>query len=241
MTEEEWVEKYVIPNCFDHTINAAIPPGTPCSLGTKRDGKTLVKIGQWEEKQPRNIEDLFGESNIYKWTIKDGMLVVKVSFYVASDDEPATPKSGRGGKRKRRMSVQSEEEVVQSERGEESVFEDDASQLEGGDDLALEDDAAQLEAGDDLALDDDAAQLEGGDDLAPEHDAAQSDDHTTPSHHRRRRRLPMPHKLSTVHPDNADPLPEFNTGSVVKSEPGERNAPARRSHSAVPRRSNRAK
>ncbi|KAG6248588.1 hypothetical protein E4U49_008390 [Claviceps purpurea] len=139
----------------------------------------VVKIGQWEEKQPRNIEDLFGESNIYKWTIRDGLLVVNVSFYIASDDEPATPKSGRGGKRKRRMSVQSEEEVVQSERGEESVFEDDASQLEGGDDLALEEDAAQ------------------------------SDDHTTPSHHRRR--LPMPHKLSTVHPDNVDPLPEFNT------------------------------
>ncbi|KAG6313778.1 hypothetical protein E4U22_000649 [Claviceps purpurea] len=154
----------------------------------------VVKIGQWEEKQPRNIEDLFGESNIYKWTIRDGLLVVNVSFYIASDDEPATPKSGRGGKRKRRMSVQSEEEVVQSERGKESVFEDDASQLEGGDDLALEDDAAQLEA---------------GDDLASEHDAAQSDDHTTPSHHRRR--LPMPHKLSTVHPDNVDPLPEFNT------------------------------
>ncbi|KAG6152828.1 hypothetical protein E4U23_008263, partial [Claviceps purpurea] len=76
MTEGEWVEKYVIPNCFDQTTNAGIPPGTPCSLGAKRaKDKTLVKIGQWEEKQPRNIEDLFGESNIYKWTIRDGLLL----------------------------------------------------------------------------------------------------------------------------------------------------------------------
>ncbi|KAG6284353.1 hypothetical protein E4U09_007954 [Claviceps aff. purpurea] len=239
MTEGEWVEKYVIPNCSDPKMNLTIPPGTPCSLGAMRANKdkTVVKIGQWEEKEPRNIEDLFGERNIYKWKIRDGLLVVHVAFYMVSDDEPATPKSGRGGKRKRRMSIQSEEEVAQSERGEESVFEDDASQLEVGDDLALEDDVAQLEAGDDLALEDDAAQLEGGDDLALEHDAAQSEDHTTPS--RRRRRLPMPHKLSTVHPDNVDPPPEFNTGSVVKSEPGDRNA--RRSHSAVPRRSNRTK
>ncbi|KAG6259003.1 hypothetical protein E4U48_000549 [Claviceps purpurea] len=145
-----------------------------------------------------------------------------------SDDEPATPKSGRSGKRKRRVSVQSEEELVQSERGEESVL---------GDDLAEGDDAAQSEGGDDLAVEDDAAQLEGGDDSAVEDDASQSGDHTTPSYHRRR--LPMPHKLSTVHPDNVDPLPEFNTGPVVKSEPGEGNA--RRSHPAVQRRSKRFK
>ncbi|KAG6139271.1 hypothetical protein E4U28_003919 [Claviceps purpurea] len=139
-----------------------------------------------------------------------------------SDDEPATPKSGRSGKRKRRVSVQSEEELVQSERGEESVLGDDAAQSEGGDVLAVEDDAAQSE---------------GGDDSAVEDDASQSGDHTTPSYHRRR--LPMPHKLSTVHPDNVDPLPEFNTGPVVKSEPGEGNA--RRSHPAVQRRSKRFK
>ncbi|KAG6319634.1 hypothetical protein E4U44_006906 [Claviceps purpurea] len=247
MTEAEWVEKVVIPNCFDpdDPTNPPIPPGTPWALGSWRRSKekSLVKIGKWEQKDPRNIWDLFEKGNPYDWKIEHGLLVVHVSFYMPSDDEPATPKSGRSGKRKRRVSVQSEEELVQSERGEESVLGDDlaegddAAQSEGGDDLAVEDDAAQLEGGDDSAVEDDAAQSEGGDDSAVEDDASQSGDHTTPSHHRRR--LPMPHKLSTVHPDNVDPLPEFNTGPVVKSEPGEGNA--RRSHPAVQRRSKRFK
>ncbi|KAG6261445.1 hypothetical protein E4U47_008310 [Claviceps purpurea] len=217
MTEAEWVEKVVIPNCFDpdDPTNPPIPPGTPWALGSWRRSKekSLVKIGKWEQKDPRNIWDLFEKGNPYDWKIEHGLLVVHVSFYMPSDDEPATPKSGRSGKRKRRVSVQSEEELVQSERGEESVL------------------------GDDLAVGDDAAQSEGGDDSAVEDDASQSGDHTTPSYHRRR--LPMPHKLSTVHPDNVDPLPEFNTGPVVKSEPGEGNA--RRSHPAVQRRSKRFK
>ncbi|KAG6116191.1 hypothetical protein E4U12_001552 [Claviceps purpurea] len=202
MTEAEWVEKVVIPNCFDpeDPTNPPVPPGTPWALGSWRrpKDKSLVKIGKWEEKDPRNIWDLFEKGNPYDWKIEHDLLVVLVSFYMPSDDEPATPKSGRSGKRKRRVSVQSEEELVQSERGEESVL---------------------------------------GDDLAEEDDASQSEDHTTPSYHRRR--LPMPHKLSTVHPDNVDPLPEFNTGPVVKSEPGEGNA--RRSHPAVQRRSKRFK
>ncbi|KAG6258903.1 hypothetical protein E4U24_000381 [Claviceps purpurea] len=78
-----------------------------------------------------NIIDLFGKNSIYPWKIEDGRLVVHVSFYFADKDEPATPKSGRRGKRKRAPSVQSEDDAVQSEGFDEVQLEGDAAQVEG--------------------------------------------------------------------------------------------------------------
>ncbi|KAG6240658.1 hypothetical protein E4U25_007615 [Claviceps purpurea] len=80
-----------------------------------------------------NIIDLFGKNSIYPWKIEDGRLVVHVFFYLADEDEPATPKSGRRGKRKRAPSVQSEDDAVQSKGFDEVQLEGDAAQVEGDD------------------------------------------------------------------------------------------------------------
>ncbi|KAG5957329.1 hypothetical protein E4U57_001843 [Claviceps arundinis] len=77
---------------------------------------------QWEKSEPRNIIDLFGRDNIYRWKAVGDRIMVR-------DDEPATPKSGRSGKRKRRMSIQ-----VRGRGGT----------VGGGDKLAFEDEGCML-------------------------------------------------------------------------------------------------
>ncbi|KAG6185154.1 hypothetical protein E4U10_006131 [Claviceps purpurea] len=138
MTDEEWVKRYVVPNC--RTTATPIPSDAQWAIGSERqkDG-TLVLLAPRENPngEPQDIVELFSEKDVFggdkiesPWDIEKGRIVVHVSFYITSEHVPATPKSGRSGKRKRppTPSVDSEDDEAQVEETEE--LEDDIGQSE---------------------------------------------------------------------------------------------------------------
>ncbi|KAG6146757.1 hypothetical protein E4U37_000150, partial [Claviceps purpurea] len=84
---------------------------TPLAHGARRDAKgALRKLPGWKYPELRDIAELFDRRNKCDFKVKDGRLLVQVSFYVDEEQTVATPRSGRRDRRKRRPTVGFEDE-----------------------------------------------------------------------------------------------------------------------------------